>query len=299
MTEFSKPLMALSLTEPDQGLLQYAAMLAAMMGWSEVRFAHVVPPDRADGWDPHPWVEKMEAEVERLFSPAAPNCRSLFHAAKGSRVDQLVGLAAENQCDLIVLGHRRNRSGKRSLARRLAMTAPTSILLVPEGSPVGIRSILVPTDFSDHSADALRVAVGISRAAGLERLQIVHVYFDPSTVRFDEHLDEILGEEEEEIEKLLAGIDTQGIEVEALYHESTQPSEAILRTADRCGSDLIVMNTRGRSRAAYVLLGSTTSDTIAATTVPILVIKHYGSRMSLLEALVNHRLWEEKSPKTN
>jgi hypothetical protein len=58
------------------------------------------------------------------------------------------------------------------------------------------------------------------------------------------------------------------------------------------------MSTRGRSQAASVLLGSTTSDVIAGTHVPLLAVKHYGSKMTLLEALLNHRLWEP-APKTN
>jgi hypothetical protein len=58
------------------------------------------------------------------------------------------------------------------------------------------------------------------------------------------------------------------------------------------------MNTRGRSRAASVLLGSTTSETMADTAVPLLAVKHHGSRMRLLEALLNHRVWERKGPKT-
>jgi nucleotide-binding universal stress UspA family protein len=130
-------------------------------------------------------------------------------------------------------------------------------------------------------------------------LTAVHVYFDPSTIRYDEHVHEVLGREEDAFEKFIAGVDTQGIEVEPIFIEGTRTAEDILRTADRFESDLIVMNTRGRSLAASVLLGSTTSETMAATHVPLLAVKHFGSRMTLLEALVNHRIWEQPSPKTS
>ena len=59
------------------------------------------------------------------------------------------------------------------------------------------------------------------------------------------------------------------------------------------------MATRGRSRAASVLLGSTTSAVMANTAIPVLAVKHFGSRMTLREALLNHRIWEQQSPKTN
>jgi nucleotide-binding universal stress UspA family protein len=299
MSLFARPLVGLSLTEPDEGVLRYAAMLARSFRWKDVHFLHVAPPDRSRAWDPGPWQDKLQAEVSRLFDDPALDCQLTFHAAEGSRLDNILKIATEQERDLVVLGHRRMRSGRRSLARRTAMVAPSSVWLVPEGSPPEIREILVPTDFSQHSADSLAVAVQIARAAKLSELRALHVFFDSSSVRFDEHLDEVLGKEEEQFRKHLASVDTAGVTVDPIYHESTRPSQAILRVAERCGSDLIVLNTRGRSQAAYVLLGSTTSETLAATTVPVLAVKHYGARMSLLEALRNHHLWDRGDPKTN
>ena len=51
-----------------------------------------------------------------------------------------------------------------------------------------------------------------------------------------------------------------------MFIEGTRTAQDILTLADRSGTDLIVMNTRGRSHAAGVLLGSVTSDTMADTT---------------------------------
>lgn len=299
MIPFTRPLICLSLTEPDEGVLRYAANLARLFHWNEVQFIHVVPPDRQRAFDPRPWEDKLQAEVSRLFDNPELDCELKFHVVEGSRLDRILETAARHERDLILLGHRRMRSGRRSLARRTAMVAPSSVWLVPEGSPPEISSILVPTDFSEHSADALAVAVNVARAARVRELRALHVFFDASTVRFDEHLEEILGKEEEQFKKYVAGVDTDGIVVEPIYHESTRPSQAILRVAERCGSDLVVMNTRGRSQAAFVLLGSNTSEALAATTVPLLAVKHYGSRMTLLQALMNQHLWERGDPKTN
>jgi nucleotide-binding universal stress UspA family protein len=225
--------------------------------------------------------------------------RLSFHALAGTVQDEILRLAVEQERDLIVLGHRKSRSGRRSLARRLAMVSPASVWLVPEGAPPQITGILVPVDFSSHSADALSVAIDIARAAGLDHLRVVHVFFDLSTVRYDEHVDEILGQEEVAFERFMEGIDAAGVDVEPVFVEGTKPAQDILRTAEHASSDLIVMSTRGRSRAASVLLGSTTSAVMAAATVPILAVKHFGDRMTLREALVNHRIWEQPSPKTS
>src|SRR6185369_999220 len=134
--------------------------------------------------------DKLRDEVRRLFEQPAPPGQPTFHVARGVRLDQLLGLAAKHERDLIVLGHRKQRSGRRSLARRLAMLAPSSVWLVPQDSLTQIRSILVPTDFSSHSADSLSVAAAIARAVGLSECRAAHVFFDPSTVRYDEHFDD-------------------------------------------------------------------------------------------------------------
>jgi len=299
MIPFARPLIALSLTEPDEGVLRYAAMLARLFKWREVQFLHVAPPDRQRKFEPGPYEERLQAEASRLFDDPALACEMKFHVAEGSRLDRILEVAAREERDLILLGHRRMRSGRRSLARRTAMVAPASVWLVPEGSPPTVSSILVPTDFSEHSSDALQVAINVARAARLRELRALHVFFDSSTIRFDEHLEEILGKEEEQFAKFVARVDSAGVEVEPIYHESTRPSQAILRVAERCGSDLVVMNTRGRSQAAFVLLGSNTSEALAATTVPLLAVKHYGGRMGLVEAILNQQLWKRGDVKTN
>ena len=47
------------------------------------------------------------------------------------------------------------------------------------------------------------------------------------------------------------------------------------------------MSTRGRSRSSAILLGSVTEEVIISTRIPLLVVKHFGARMGLLEALLD------------
>ena len=292
MSTFERPLVAVSLTEQDQSLLEYVRLLTGRLAWSDVDFVHVARENRTQS------LERLR-EVARYCCAGETVDDSALHVLEGPLLDQLLRISTERQRDLILLGHRRARSGHRAVARRLAMVAPASVWLVPEGASPEITHILAPIDFSEHSADALSVAIAIARAHGLDRLSALHVYVDPSTIRYDEHIEEVIGEEEAAFEKLLARVDFKGIDVEPIFVEGGRITEEILRTAQQQRCDLIVMNTRGRSRAASVLLGSTTSDTMADTMVPMLAVKHFGSRMSLIEALTNHRIWEQPSPKMN
>ena len=299
MSVFHRALVALSNSESDVGLLNYAAQVASLGDCEEICFVHAActHPHSSQSDDIDSLLGAIQAEVGAHFGPVGREVK--FDVASGPRLDVILNTAAQRQSDVLLLGHRKERSGQRSLARRLAMIAPCSVWLAPEGAPARISNILVPVDFSSHSADALSLATAIAAAQGLKQCTALHVFFDRSTVRYDEHVAEILGNEQAAFDELVAAVDCHGVHVEPVFDESSHVPEAILRVANCFESDLIVMNTRGRSRVAAVLLGSITSETMAATTIPLLAVKHFGTRMKLLDVLVNHRFWDEPAPKTS
>lgn len=298
MHQFRNPLIALSLEEPDVALLHYAKDTKALSGCDRISFAHAIPSDRSESKDA--WRDaqaKMHARISRHFSSDLNG--GTVHVTHGPRLDEILSLAAELRCDLIMLGQRQDRAGRRSFSRRLAMIAPCSVWVVPEGSETTLRRILVPVDFSAPSLDALSAAAAMAADRSLKEILAVHVFFEPSTSRYDENVREIQGREREAFESFVAKADLNGVRVTPFFEENSEPGEGILDVARREKADLIVMSTRGRSRASAILLGSVTSATMATTRIPLLAVKHFGSRMSVLEAILEHRHGEESSVKTH
>lgn len=294
---FARPMVALSLSEPDEELLRYANLVLAQQRDAAVRFVHVLSPE-ADGSPAR--LQGVRDSLATAICRHAPDLanRGVVEVRQDARVDGLLRVAAEHEHDVIVLGHRRGRSGRRSMARRLALMAPSSVWLVPQGSPARLSRIVVPTDFSDHSADALEVATGIANQHGLGECTALHVRFDPSLSQYPEHADHFRAAEEGDFARFLSEVDTRGVQVVPVFEDSAKPAVAILRAADRLGADLLVMNTRGRSAAAAVLLGSVTSEVMVATHLPVLVVKHFGRQMSLREVLTSERFWRAAELKT-
>ena len=60
------------------------------------------------------------------------------------------------------------------------------------------------------------------------------------------------------------------------------------------GADLKVVATRGRSRSAAILLGSVAEGTIVQARRPVLVVKHFGARLTLLQVLLDRSFWRKK-----
>ncbi len=79
------------------------------------------------------------------------------------------------------------------------------------------------------------------------------------------------------------------MKVTPLFEEGVNVAHTIGRVAQRQGADLIVMATRGRSRSAAILLGSVTEEMIIETRVPLLAVKHFGARLSVLQALLDRK----------
>lgn len=291
MHRFRHLMIGLTRTETDTGLLRYAAKVASLGTADEVRFVHCLPAARSGqpAQDHDAVVADLKSRVEQQFNGVPASVRRDFAVHDGHPIDCLLRDAAEHEMDLIFLGHRRSHPGRWALARRLAMKAPCSVWMVPENSPAEIRRILVPVDFSESSADAVRVATSMARLNGIAECTVLHAYFNEAVITYDEYDQILRGEEQDAFQKFIAPIDRQGVRVVPHFEECVDPSHTILLAAERERSDLIVMATRGRSRSAAVLLGSVTEATIMATNVPLLAVKHFGAQIGLVEALLDQR----------
>jgi SulP family sulfate permease len=208
---------------------------------------------------------------------------------RGDVLDEVLALAADLKPDLLLLDENFTRDSHRSLARRLAMKAPCSVWMLPENSPGTISKILVPVDFSDCSADALRTAAAVAVSQGLGEVTTVHVYFDDAVVSYEEHASVVLEEQQSQFTHFLSRLNLGDVEVKTIWKENPNIGETIARTAQEQQCDLIVMGTRGRSQSAAILLGSETEQALTDSTIPTLAVKHFGPHLGILEALLDRR----------
>ena len=299
---FNNVTVPLAMTDEDAELLHYAANLARRQIAQQFTFVHVIPPQQ------QPIQPKQEAsikqrirdEVDKYFDTPVEGLTLNSHVMSGaSRLDKLIEYTVTANSDLILLGHRKERSGQRSLGRRLAMITKASVWMIPEGTARDIKRIVAPVDFSKASADSLSQATALAKLHGLSEVTALHVYFDSSTIRYEEHVDEVKWHEQHVFEEFVASIETHGISIKPEFIESSVPANAILRKAKELEADLIVMSTRGRSNAATILLGSATSQTMMDSPIPIIAVKHVGDHLNLLDALIASRFWDRPDPKTN
>jgi nucleotide-binding universal stress UspA family protein len=285
---FRRALIALHRTDQDAGLLAYAGMLARKGVIGELRFVHVLPDSESPG-DPAQetaLLVEMQAETSKYLVDLPAAIPLNHELLRGPLIDRLLDCAVSQEVDLTMVGHRQDHPLRRSLARRLTKLAPCSVLLVPEGSAASVKRMLVPIDFSPSAADALRVAVQLGALLGLKELTALHVYFDESRTTYEGADESIRGDETSHFDAFAAPIDKFGVQIEPLFREGVHPAHTIRHVVDELSIDLTVMETRGRTPSAAILLGSVAQETLGESRGPVLVVKHSGTQISLLRALL-------------
>ncbi|WP_239649804.1 universal stress protein [Methylocucumis oryzae] len=284
--QFNRVLIPLALDEHDGYLLSYAAQLAKSGIISHPHFVFVETTQTHNHLHAGVEFDKRMAKWTKQAGDALVD--ATYQAVKAqSRLDALVGYVLKNKIDLVLLGHRDHANAHHSLAQRLAMLCGCSVWMVPENSPSQIQRIIAPIDFSQASADSLTQAAAIAAQYGVPEVLALHIYADESVIRYEEHERIKRGEEASRFAQIMASVDSHGVLIKPLFTESIQVAQEILREAENYQADLIVINTRGHSKAACILLGSMTSAVMSHAAIPVLVIKHYGTHLSLWQTLLS------------
>ncbi len=134
------------------------------------------------------------------------------------------------------------------------------------------RRIIVPTDLSEFSLEALRYAEEVARLFNGEIL-VLHV-IDPK-----ENAGSSVEEAEFEARKAVIHLLMEhGIVPRSLRLEICCGSaiEEILKTVSRFQADLVIMSTHGRTGLRHVLMGSIAEHVVRLSPVPVLTVKPDG-----------------------
>jgi nucleotide-binding universal stress UspA family protein len=134
-----------------------------------------------------------------------------------------------------------------------------------------VRGILHPTDFSDLSNNAFRLACALAQDYDAP-LFILHVATALEAYKgelvFKEHSAQYLAKDWEK----LSEYQWPGLEIRRLLEEG-DPAEQIVRASHSIPCDFIVMGTHGRSGLPRLLLGSVAENVLREATCQVIIVK--------------------------
>lgn len=140
-----------------------------------------------------------------------------------------------------------------------------------------MKTILVPTDFSESANNALNYAIELAKA-DRSRILLLHVYhIDPSSTFMDDTLTTIEMDAEEKkwigkLRGLQSKIDHAGGVGSEVIARLNLAVDGIVQEAEDQHADLIVMGTTGASGLGEALLGSNTARVIERATCPVIAV---------------------------
>lgn len=241
-----------------------------------------------------PAAELLIDSVEEGATTRLEQLRSLLGSAQvdidvrvGRPTDQLASAAREYAADLMVVGRHGEREGVwrhlGSTAERLVRVSPAPVLLAPGLHDRRPSRILVAIDDSDATPRVMAAASTLADRFGahVTALHVVssavlsHVLSMAAASGQDEMTpaevqDEFRLDTDRWIQGLIdAGVPPLHADSEVAFGTSGQE---ILSAAERLGSDLIVIGSRGAGAVRRTLLGSTVSAVVREAACPVFVV---------------------------
>lgn len=221
----------------------------------------------------------LEAEAVRLRE-AVGGVAVTTRLGNGDPDDEI--LAATESADLLVLGaHGQNPLRDMvigSTAERLLRKASRPVLVSRAAPEPPYRRVLVPVDFTGHSAGAMRAAAAIAPDAELTALHVFELPFEGKLW--------LAGVSDDEVNRFRAQARAQALkrvlELAADIGEARSrfrpqvvqgsAARSILEAAEEIDADLIVMGRHGKSAAEAFFIGSVTRHVLSDAACDVLVM---------------------------
>ncbi|WP_194774328.1 universal stress protein [Pararhodonellum marinum] len=305
MYQIKKIIVCLDLSDLDQTLVNFASFIANINQTKKIYFTNVIrnlniPKDILEEFPNlvSQMVEErqnqMKAIVDRVFVNKQKT-ELAYVVKEGNLSKKILKLAQEKSVDMIIVGRKVQLPGTGVVSHRLARRASCSLLIVPEGSKPSVDTLLVPSDFSDYSKDAMEEAIMIAEKYGSKsKIVCQNVFTIPTGYHFtgksyEEFASIMKLHAEINYKKFIRKIDTKNIQIKPVYtrDEDEDPVEDILSMADEIKADGIIIGAKGRTAATALFIGSMAERLIQLNDrFPMLVTRPKGKNAGILDYIL-------------
>ncbi len=298
MQPIRKILVALDHSSLDSELVDYANFFVNITEVTTVHFMHVIKVALSSKMKKEfPGLEQdildqrkreIEAVISEHFSPNRKVEHFFNISNEENRIKPFVKAIKDEAIDMIMVGNKDLHKGiAGTFTHRIARRSPCHILSVPVGGSShlkithGIKKILVPLDFSDHSKQALERAILIgSRIKKPVEILCQNVYTVPSGYHYsgksrEEFAELMKNHAIEHYNEFIKTIDTKGIKITPIFSNDINEDKTsdIRDLARKENVDGIIIGSRGKTTAA-LLLGSVAEKLVSNEHMfPVLVVR--------------------------
>ncbi|MEO9965640.1 MAG: universal stress protein [Reichenbachiella sp.] len=285
MQNLNKFLVCLDSSSLDEHIIQYSSMIAELSNCEKVYFVHIAQKNLS--------LKIKKYFQEKISEHFKADCETEMQIHQGKNAVQILKWSDFNLVDLVILGIKPKTESTGKHAARLINEARCSVLLVPKTAKLKLSKVIIPLDFSGSSLAALNAALTIKEKANVE-VMLHHVYFVPTgythTGKSYDEMAEIMNknkQREYEQFKREQSLDDSKYEVIFELDDDQNPSDNIYEMAKERNADMIIVASKGRTKLASMLKGSTAVNLISYDRdIACLVVKNKAENMGFFEALL-------------
>jgi nucleotide-binding universal stress UspA family protein len=189
----------------------------------------------------------------------------------------IVDLADAENCDLIVMGRKGMSRIERvligSVTARVIGHSHTDVLVVPEDTKVGWKSVLLSTDGSKYSDISANKAIELAKSYGgeIKALSVVDVS-EEFMARAPGVVEDLVRKAKNMVEDIEKKASSEGVEAEGFVREG-EAFKVITDIAKEQKTDSIIIGSHGRTGLKRLLMGSVTERVIGDASCPVWVVK--------------------------
>ncbi|WP_417621989.1 universal stress protein [Parasphingorhabdus sp.] len=235
---------------------------------------HVIDPETVK--NPSFNLHDIEAKIAGQLPETRVNIEILVK--RGDIAANIIKTAQSEKCDVIVTGVARYNSISDILlggpVDQLIRNAPVPVLIVKRKPRHAYKNIVIATDFSDCSLQALTTAAELFPEPGLH---LVHAYHEPYSAWLgsDQFVKDVKSEEQKELARFLA----KPLIADPVFDrlnasiEKGDLAAVLFRKIGATQSDLVVMGTHGRGALSRATLGSNAQHVLGWVDEDVLIVR--------------------------
>jgi len=287
MITINKILCPVDFFPASDAAVMYAAGLASQYG-AKLHLLHVIAPVISSAYEfPMPTMDITKAAEESSKRELMvledtirdTDVRVQVESRFGDVYDEIKRAIDVEKPDLLVMGTHGRRGAERwfmgSTTEKMLRHSPVPMVTISatgerSATPPRFRRILVTTDFSDGTPDALAYAFSVAQENESE-VTLLHVLHDVSMDLSGKYRESLVSGVRKQLDTMVPPEAKNWCEISTRV-ETGVPYRIILRTLEDEKIDLLVMNIHGKGMLDRALLGSTAERVVRAASCPVMMI---------------------------
>lgn len=291
----------LDLTEMDDHIIKYAALISQALPIEKVFFVHVaqsleLPKEVLEKYPDllAPLDESINSDIQQKIDQhfRSSSVETTIIIKEGHAIQELLRLSKIKEADLMIMGRKRSLKGSGIVTSHIARKSPCTLLLVPMNGKRTLDKLVVALDYSRHSLLALRTARDMAQKSNSE-LHLANAFSVPlgfykTGKSYEEFVDIMRDNARKHATVVLQSEDLpEGYKTHFLEAERGNYVDPINSFSHGLAADLIIVGSKGRTNASAILMGSLAEKlTFKDSDIPLLIVKHKGENMDFLDTLM-------------